>query len=157
MPFQCSSQRRTKRAGPLLRLSPRIFLPPSRIAFSVLLPVMRPSMRVRPPTASLIDMRLSLRITSRSGSSSMPPAWPSASQAMPAVIAPSPITATTFRPFPARAFAIAMPSAAEIEVEEWPTPKVSYSLSSRLGNGATPSFCFTLRMRSRRPVRILCG
>ena len=37
-----------------------------------------------------------------------------------------------------------MPSAAEIEVEEWPTPKVSYSLSSRFGNGATPSFCFTV-------------
>ena len=32
---------------------------------------------------------------------------------------------------------MAMPSAAEIEVDEWPTPKVSYSLSSRFGNGAT--------------------
>ena len=52
---------------------------------------------------------------------------------------------------------MAMPSAAEIEVEEWPTPKVSYSLSSRFGNGATPSFCLTVWMRSRRPVRILCG
>ena len=76
---------------------------------------------------------------------------------MPAVIAPSPITATTLRGFPARALAIAMPSAAEIEVEEWPTPKVSNSLSSRFGNGATPSFCLTVWMRSRRPVRILCG
>ena len=76
---------------------------------------------------------------------------------MPAVIAPSPITATTLRSRPARALAIAMPSAAEIEVLEWPTPKVSYSLSSRLGNGATPSFCLTVWMLSRRPVRILCG
>ena len=76
---------------------------------------------------------------------------------MPAVIAPSPITATTLRPLPARAFAIAMPSAAEIDVDEWPTPKVSYSLSSRFGNGAMPSFCFTVRIASRRPVRILCG
>ena len=79
MPFQCSSQRRTKRAVPLLRLSPSSFLPPSRKALSVLLPVIRPSILVSPPTASLIDMRLSLRITSRLGSSSMPPAWLSAS------------------------------------------------------------------------------
>ena len=35
MPFQCSSQRRTKRAAGLLRLSPSSFLPPSRIAFMV--------------------------------------------------------------------------------------------------------------------------
>ncbi len=76
---------------------------------------------------------------------------------MPAVIAPSPITATTLRSSPMRCSATAMPSAAEIEVEEWPTPKVSYSLSSRLGNGATPSACLTVWMRSRRPVRILCG
>jgi hypothetical protein len=39
-----------------------------------------------------------------------------------------------------RCAAIAMPSAAEIDVDEWPTPNVSYSLSSRFGNGATPSF-----------------
>ena len=32
-----------------------------------------------------------------------------------------------------------MPSAALIEVLEWPTPKVSYSLSARLGKGARPS------------------
>ena len=88
----------------------------------------------------------------------MPPAWFSASKAMPAVIAPSPITATTRRVVAgALQLAIAMPSAAEIEVEEWPTPKVSYSLSSRFGNGATPSFCLTVWMSSRRPVRILCG
>ena len=30
-----------------------------------------------------------------------------------------------------------MPSAAEIDVDEWPTPNVSYSLSSRFGNGAS--------------------
>ena len=76
---------------------------------------------------------------------------------MPAVIAPSPITATTLRSSPCCASAMAMPSAAEIEVEECPTPKVSYSLSSRLGNGATPSFCLTVWIVSRRPVRILCG
>ena len=34
-----------------------------------------------------------------------------------------------------------MPSAALIEVLEWPTPKVSYSLSPRVGKGARPSLC----------------
>ena len=76
---------------------------------------------------------------------------------MPAVMEPSPITAITLRSLPAWALAMAMPRAAEIEVLEWPTPKVSNSLSSRLGNGATPSFCLTVWMVSRRPVRILCG
>ena len=32
-----------------------------------------------------------------------------------------------------------MPSAALIDVLEWPTPKVSYSLSAREGKGARPS------------------
>ena len=143
MPFQCSSQRLTNFAAGLC-LSPSSFLPPSRIALSVRLPVRRPSMRVTPPTFSEIDIWLSLRITSRLGSTEpgsapMPPAWASASNAMPAVIAPSPITATTLRSSPARCSAIAMPSAAEMLVELWPTPKVSYSDSSRFGNGATPS------------------
>jgi hypothetical protein len=88
---------------------------------------------VSAPTFSLIDMPLSLNTTSMFGSTSPP--WLSASNAMPAVIAPSPITATTLRVSPLRWAAIAMPSAAEIEVDEWPTPKVSYSLSSRRGNG----------------------
>jgi hypothetical protein len=39
---------------------------------------------------------------------------------------------------PRCAAAIAMPKAALIEVLEWPTPKVSYSLSLRVGNGARP-------------------
>ncbi len=132
-----------------------IFLPPSRILFSVRLAIRRASMRGSAPTFSLIDIWLSLRMTSMSGSTSPP--WFSASNAMPAVIAPSPITATTLRWSPLRCAAMAMPSAAEIDVEEWPTPKVSYSLSSRFGNGATPSFFLTVVMRSRRPVRILCG
>ena len=105
-------------------------------------------------------MPLSLNTTSRFGSTSPP--WFSASNAMPAVIAPSPITATTLRgasppSFFSRWLAMAMPSAAEIEVDEWPTPKVSYSLSSRRGNGARPSFFLIVVIRSRRPVSILCG
>ena len=72
-------------------------------------------------------MSLSLRITSRSAGSE--PAWFSASNAMPAVMAPSPMIATTRRSSPARAAATAMPNAALIEVLECPTPNVSYSLS----------------------------
>ena len=68
------------------------------------------------PTFSEIDMSLSFRTTSRS--TSMLPAWLSASQASPALIAPSPITATTRRSLPVRRLARAMPSAALIEVLE---------------------------------------
>ncbi len=67
------------------------------------------------------------------------PALSSASQAMPAVMAPSPMIATTLRSSFASSAATAMPSAALIEVLEWPTPKVSYSLSARVGKGASPS------------------
>ncbi|MNO80210.1 hypothetical protein D3C76_714070 [compost metagenome] len=52
-------------------------------------------------------------------------AWFSASKAMPAVSAPSPITATDLRLEPCIRAAMAMPRAALIEVLEWPTPKVS--------------------------------
>src|SRR3990172_8737232 len=49
---------------------------------------------------------------------------------MPALMAPSPITAMTLCVLPSRSRATAMPSPAEIEVEEWPAPNVSYSLSA---------------------------
>jgi hypothetical protein len=75
------------------------------------------------PTFSEMDMSLSLRITSRLAS--MAPALLSASNAIPAVIAPSPITATTRRSSPARRAATAMPSAAPMEVLECAVPKVS--------------------------------
>ncbi len=81
----------------------------------------------------------------------------SASKAMPAVIAPSPMMAQTRRVLPLIFAPMAMPSAAEIEVEEWPTPKVSYSDSSRRGNAARPSFWRMVSICSLRPVRILCG
>ena len=51
---------------------------------------------------------------------------------MPALIAPSPITAITLKSSPARSRAVAMPSPAEIEVELCAAPKGSYSLSARL-------------------------
>ena len=71
----------------------------------------------------------------------MAPALFSASKAMPAVIAPSPITATTRRASPASLAATAMPSAALIEVLECAVPKVSYGLSSRRGKPAMPPYC----------------
>ena len=49
------------------------------------------------------------------------------------------------------------PRRAEIEVDEWAVPKVSYSLSSRRGKPPTPPNWRSVCMRSRRPVRILCG
>ena len=50
-----------------------------------------------------------------------------------------------------------MPRPAEIEVEEWPAPKGSYSLSARRVKPERPSFWRSVRMRSRRPVSTLCG
>ena len=53
--------------------------------------------------------------------------------------------------------AAALGASLVIEVLEWPTPKVSYSLSERRGKAATPSFWRKVAICSRRPVRILCG
>ena len=75
------------------------------------------------PTFSEIDMSLSFRTTITLASACL--ALFSASKAMPAVIAPSPITATTRRSLPAARAATAMPMAAEIEVDECAVPNVS--------------------------------
>ncbi len=107
------------------------------------------------PTGGEIDMSLSLSTTSMSVCDT--PALFSASNAMPALIAPSPITATQLRCSPLSLAAVAMPSAAAIEVDECAVPKVSYSLSSRRGKPLTPPNWRSVCMRSRRPVRILCG
>ena len=106
-------------------------------------------------------MSLSFRITSRS-TSRIPPALFSASKAMPALIAPSPITATCRRrsgPWfsPRLREATAMPIAAAMDVDECPTPKVSYSLSVRRGKPDSPWYWRSVAIWSRRPVRILCG
>ena len=76
---------------------------------------------------------------------------------MPADIAPSPITAMTLLSLPSRSRATAMPRPAEIEVEECAAPNGSYSLSARLVKPDSPPPWRSVRMRSRRPVRILCG
>ncbi len=85
------------------------------------------------------------------------PALLSASKAIPALIAPSPITATTRRSSPLRCAAIAMPSAAEIDVDEWAVPNVSYSLSSLRGKPDGPPAIRSRFIAARRPVRILCA
>ena len=100
-------------------------------------------------------MSLSLRMTSRLAS--VTPALFSASKAMPAVMAPSPMTAMARRSSPFCLAARAMPRAAEMLVEEWAVPKVSYSLSARCGKPDRPPNWRSDAMRSRRPVRILCG
>ena len=100
-------------------------------------------------------MSLSFKITNKLASIS--PALFSASNAIPAVMAPSPIIATLRRSKPACLAATAMPNAADIEVLECPVPKVSYSLSPRRGKPAIPVGLRSLAMASRRPVRILCG
>ena len=80
-----------------------------------------------------------------------------ASYAMPADIAPSPITAIALPGWSLSLLAIAKPSAAEIEVDECAAPNGSYSLSLRLVKPDSPPGWRNVRMRSRRPVRILCG
>ncbi len=76
---------------------------------------------------------------------------------MPADMAPSPMTAMQWR-FSFLSFAAtAMPSAAEIEVDECAVPKVSYFDSARRGKPEMPSIMRRRAIASRRPVRILCG
>ena len=102
-----------------------------------------------------MDMSLSFRITSRSHSAT--PALFNASNAMPALMAPSPMMATALRFSPLYLAASAMPSAAEMLVDECAVPKASYSLSLRWGKPDRPPSWRRVAMRSRRPVRILCG
>ena len=101
-------------------------------------------------------MSLSFRITSTFASSDTPALF-IASNAMPAVIAPSPITAIEKRSSPFSWLPIAMPSAAEIDVLECAVPNVSYSDSLRRGKPEMPSCWRSECIWSRRPVRILCG
>jgi hypothetical protein len=100
-------------------------------------------------------MSLSFKITIRRAS--IEPALFIASYAIPALIAPSPITAMTCRSCPFKSRPNAIPKPAEIEVELCAAPKGSYSLSTRRVNPDKPPPCRRLRMRSRRPVSILCG
>ena len=79
------------------------------------------------------------------------------SKDMPPVIPPSPITAMCCLCMSLLSFAaIAIPNAAEIEVEEWPTPNVSYSLSEILGKPDSPLYTRLVWKLSFLPVNILC-
>ncbi len=80
-----------------------------------------------------------------------------ASQAMPPVSAPSPITATTCERDPDCRIASASPSAALMDVVACPVLKASQGLSSRFGNPLKPPSWRKLAKRSRRPVSILCA
>ena len=70
-------------------------------------------------------------------------------------MAPSPMTATTWLLLPCMSRATAMPSPAEMDVEECPAPKQSNADSLRFVNGLRPSVWRIVFMRSRRPVSIL--
>ena len=108
-----------------------------------------------PPVTLSMAMLLSLRMTSISGLAEA--MLLSASKAMPPVSAPSPMTATMLRSVsPLRWEAMAMPSAADMDVEECPTPNASYSLSKMLGNPHSPPCLRLVWNLSRRPVSILC-
>ena len=61
------------------------------------------------------------------------------------------------RSSPFRSRATAIPSPAEMEVEECAAPNGSYSLSARRVKPERPPPVRSVRIRSRRPVRILCG
>ena len=81
------------------------------------------------PTGRAIDMSLSFKMTiSREF---FDPALFKASNAMPALIDPSPITLMTLFFLYSRSRPAAMPAAAEMDVELCPAPNGSYSLSDR--------------------------
>ena len=100
-----------------------------------------------------MEMLLSLRIISKSLSNE--DALLSPSKAIPPVIEPSPITATTFLSSPLTLAATAIPIAALMELDACPAVKVSYSLSLGWGNPANPSFFRSVSNCLRRPVKIL--
>ena len=74
---------------------------------------------------------------------------------MPALIAPSPIIEITALLSPLRSLATAMPSPAEIDVEECPAPNGSNSDSSLFVKPERPSFCLKELIRFLLPVSIL--
>ena len=76
---------------------------------------------------------------------------------MPPVMAPSPMMEMTWLLRPCMSRATAMPSPAEMDVDECPAPKQSYADSLRLVNGESPSVWRIVVILSRRPVSILCG
>src|SRR5690606_270062 len=104
-----------------------------------------------------MDISLSLSTTSTL-TPGVTPALLRASKAMPAVMAPSPMTAMCWRwSSPALRDATAMPSTAEIDVDECAVPNASYSDLLRLGIPEMLPCWRNCDMPERRPVRILLG
>ena len=85
--------------------------------------ILRLKKEERAPTFFEMDISLSLSTTTRSFLRW--PAWFNPSKARPAVREPSPMTENTLKSSPCRSRAAAMPRAADMEVDEWPTPKAS--------------------------------
>ena len=86
-----------------------------------------------------MPMALSFKITSKLAS--VTPAWFKPSKAIPLAIDASPITAICCLLSPFNCEAMAIPNAAEMDVDECPTPKASYALSSRFGKPLNPPNC----------------
>ena len=105
------------------------------------------------PTFGEMDISLSFRIIMKFFSRS--PTQLSPSNAIPAVMEPSPITATTLAFSPLRHLASAIPAPAEIDVLLCPTLNTSYGLSSRRGKPHTPPLRRRVLKISLRPVMIL--
>ena len=74
---------------------------------------------------------------------------------MPALIAPSPITAITLSDLFDSLFATAIPNAEEMEVELWAAPKGSYSLSNLFVKPERPLPCLKVLILSFLQVKIL--
>ena len=74
---------------------------------------------------------------------------------MPALIAPSPITAITLSDLLESLLASAIPKAEEIEVELCAAPKGSYSLSNLFVKPERPLPCLKVLILSFLPVKIL--
>ena len=79
-----------------------------------------------------------------------------ASNAIPPVSAPSPITAITLWFSPFISLALAIPKATEIDVLLCPVLKLSYMLSFVFGNPANPSIFLKVSSLFFLPVKILC-
>ena len=84
------------------------------------------------------------------------PASFSASNAIPPVNAPSPITAITLLSLFCISLALAIPSATDIDVLLWPVSKLSYSDSFIFGKPDIPPSCLKVFILSFLPVNILC-
>ena len=85
------------------------------------------------------------------------PALLSASNARPPVNAPSPIILTTLNFWSSKSLAHAIPSPAEIEVDAWPAPNTSYSLSVLFKNPLNPLYFLIVFRESNLPVNTLCA